>query len=226
MATRNFVPRNDGEGNLGTTLKRWLSVAMQYLSFPNNINKPSHEEGTVFYDKDEHALAVYNDISDVTHQLGQESYVRVFNNSGSTILNGKVVYISGGELVEGRPTIELAIATNSNTSRVIGLATHDIPTNSYGYVTGFGLVNDVDTSSFSSGDVLFLSGTIAGDLQNTPPSSPDLEIQIGFCVLSDISSGKVLVELNADLGVAGDEAQTLILDVIKGTRRGCIPYRI
>ena len=42
-----------------------------------------------------HSLVVYNDESEVTQQLGQEEYLRVRNNSGSTILNGSGVRITG-----------------------------------------------------------------------------------------------------------------------------------
>ena len=54
-------------------------------------NKPSHAEGRLFYDKANGALGFYNNESDITLQIGQEDYTRVYNNSGSTIANGTPV---------------------------------------------------------------------------------------------------------------------------------------
>ena len=50
----------------------------------------------------------------VTNQIGQETWVRVRNNTGSDIGDGKAVYISG--VVGNRPTIALARANTEATS--------------------------------------------------------------------------------------------------------------
>lgn len=155
---------------------------------------PAHQEGTIFYDNLEHTLAVYNDNSDITHQLGQENLIRVYNNTGVTIANGKPVYITGSEGTEYRPTIALAQANDIDTSDVIGLTTSDILNNSYGYVTIVGLVNGVDTSSFSVGDVLYLSNVTAGGLTNINPGI-NLTIQIGHVLRSDAVNGRIAVNL-------------------------------
>jgi hypothetical protein len=87
MATKNIVPRADGEGSIGTTLKRWLSGFFNWLNIKQYIKlekyTPSHEEGRVFYDHIHHTLSYYNEISDVEVNLALESLVRVKNMSGS-----------------------------------------------------------------------------------------------------------------------------------------------
>ena len=108
------------------------------IDFDIDASNPAHQEGRTFYDKGEKALAVYNSEADITHQLGQEGLIRVYNNSGATITNGKPVYISGGENVEMRPTVALAKADSETTSRVIGVSTHDIENNTFGFVTKWG----------------------------------------------------------------------------------------
>jgi len=161
--------------------------------------KPTHNEGTIFYDNTEHTLAVYNDESDVTHQLGQEGYIRVYNNSGGAINNGQVVYISGNEVVENRPTIALALANSESTSRVIGVATHSIEDNTFGYITNWGLVNDLNTSSFNAGDTLFLSATSPGDLSSTPATFGNYDVQVGFCIGIGTTNGKILTIIETSL---------------------------
>ena len=156
---------------------------------------PEYAEGRVFYDNVSHALAVYNDEADITLQVGQEEYLRVRNNSGPTILNGEVVRIVGSQGTN--PIVELAIATDFNSSNVVGLATHDIENNSFGYVTTFGLVNDVDTSDFAEGSELYLSPTVSGGLTGVAPSSPFYQSPIGVCIRSHPSVGTVLVQPRA-----------------------------
>ena len=69
----------------------------------------------------------------------------------------KVVYITGSEGIENRPTIGLGQANSEVTAKIIGLTTHDIEDGTFGYITTWGLVNDIDTSTFSPGNTLYLS---------------------------------------------------------------------
>jgi hypothetical protein len=165
-------------------------ITLDSIAF-NTAASVSHTEGTVYYDGGDHSLIVYNDSSEVTQQIGREFYIRVYNDSGATINNGNVVYISGSEGVEFRPTIALADSDTAATSRVLGLTTHDIENNTFGYVTHIGLVNDLDTSSFSAGDPVYLSGT-PGNIQTTPGT---INVQIGYVVRSHATLGNIFVEI-------------------------------
>lgn len=156
-------------------------------------NKPSHAEGRLFYDKDFGALGFYNQESDITLQVGQEEYIYCYNNSGSTIANGKAVYISGE--ANNQPTIELAIASDTILkARAVGLATHSIENNTYGYVTVRGLVKDVDTSALTVGSPVYVSPTTAGALQTASPTYPNFPTEIGVCLISNASTGCIYVE--------------------------------
>lgn len=153
--------------------------------------KPSYSEGTLFYDEANGALGFYNDESDIALQVGQEEYIRVYNDSGATITNGSVVYLAGSS--SGQPTIELADASGTYAeAQAIGLATHDIEDSSTGYVTTRGLVSDLDTSSLTVGAQVHL-GTTAGEFQEEAPTFPNFPTDIGVCVVSDASAGKIYV---------------------------------
>lgn len=157
---------------------------------------PAYAEGKVFYDSTDKSLSYYSDDVDVALNIGREMWVRVRNNSGSTISNGKVVYLSGatGQL----PTIALARADSASTSRVIGVATHDIENNSNGYVTAMGEVKGLDTSAFADGDVLYLSAATAGELTTTAPTAPNRAIQVATVEHSHVSQGKLFVHPETD----------------------------
>lgn len=155
---------------------------------------PTHSEGKVFYDMTKKALSYYNENSDVTVSLGQELLIRVKNETGSTIVNGSVVYpsgVSGSDILVG-----LANCIYFEKSRLLGLATTDIPNNSYGYVCKFGVVGDVDTSSFSAGDFIYVSDTVDGGLINTQPSDETFISQIGVVKKVGTTDGEIIVDIN------------------------------
>ena len=172
------------------------------MNLTQEANYPVHQEGRVWYDSDSHALVVYNDESEVTQQLGQEEYLRVRNKSGSIILNGSGVRITGSH-GNAAPTVEYAIASGEDLSRVVGLATHDIEHNSFGYVTTYGLVRNVNTAAFTAGDELFLSETDFGSFKNTSPRIPNYSSPIGY-VVREATDGSILVELGKHKLGGGD----------------------
>ena len=164
---------------------------IDYIDFAVQ-SAPSHAEGRVFYDQTNDALAVYNAESDVTLQIGQEEWIRVYNNTGATITNGTPVYLNGefGTV----PTIAVSSATTEAAAYAVGLATHDIENSSYGYVTARGVVGDLDTSGLTAGDRVHVAPT-AGNLQTDAPTYPNFPTDIGVCLISNASTGCIYVDI-------------------------------
>ena len=148
-------------------------------------------EGYVYWDPSAQALAVKNNEADVEMTLGQETWIRVRNVSGATILNGRPVYISGSN--SGLPTIALARANAEATALCRGVATHDIENNTNGYITIVGVVNAVDTSAFAAGDNLWVSPTTAGAFVNARPTHPNYVSRVGVVGVSNASTGTIVV---------------------------------
>lgn len=126
---------------------------------------------------------------DVTLQVGEETFVRARNSTGSIIANGSVVYINGAQ--GNSPTIALANADSVSMSYVIGVATEDIGINTTGFVTVTGVVNGVNTSGYNAGDRLYLS-TTNGQITNIPPPSPHILTYIGQA-LNSTNNGRIFV---------------------------------
>jgi hypothetical protein len=210
--TRNFVPNNDGEGSLGTTLKNWLSGFFkwlnisQYIDFKTTVN-PTHSEGRVFYDSVEKSLSQYLDNSEITQQLGQEVLLRVKNETGTSIADGKVVRIIGSNGV-GCPTIMLAQADVEVNARAIGLTICTINDSDYGYVTLCGKVHNQNTIAWLESTTLYLSATTPGDLTNVKPS---IAVIIAFVIKSHATDGILHVNVN-ELGVVGADMLKSIYD--------------
>lgn len=197
------------------------------LTLLGNGSQPSHSEGVVFYDSENHTLSLYNDEADVTLQLGQEEFLRVRNNSGGTIYNGSGVRITGAHGASA-PTVVPAIATTEEKSQVVGLATHDIENETFGYVTTYGIVRDINTVGFSAGDELFLDATTSGNLTNVSPVIPNYKVRVGHVIRSH-SNGSILVSVgssklgggdakvvNSDINLSGIPYYTQIADTNAG----------
>ena len=179
----------------GATTTNDISVgglSASYVDFPNT-GTIARQEGRVFYDAANKCLAVYNDEADVTLQIGQEEWVRVYNNSGATITNGAPVYLSGESA--GIPTIALASAATETAAQCVGLATHDIENNAFGYITTRGIINDMDTSGLTQGQRVHVSPT-AGVLQTDSPTYPYYATDVGICLISSATIGCIYVSIS------------------------------
>jgi len=161
---------------------------------------PTHEEGTMFYDGESHTFLFYNDVSDVMLNVG-EQWTRVRNNTPEIIPNGAVVYVSGTQ--GNTPEVQLAVSSNFNRSKIIGVATHDIPNSGApGIVTTFGIVHDVDTSMWGDGEMLWVSDTISGGMTNVEPPPPSLSIPIAIVLNSNAQQGALLVRTHFPVKMA------------------------
>lgn len=148
-------------------------------------------QGLMSWNADEETVDIV--LNGSTLQVGQESHIHVRNGTGSTILNGTAVYVSGTVGNSGRLLVAPMIADNTIEARLfIGIATEDIEPNGDGKVTDFGKVRSVNTTAFAEGDVVWVSPTVAGGLTNITPISPNLKIPTGFIITSS-TNGTIFV---------------------------------
>ena len=181
---QNGTVTQDDNGNLAAV------NAVTFNGSPANI--PS-TEGTLYWDSADgnKTLNLIMGGGAVTQQIGEEQYYRI--KASSAITNGQVVMFTGtvgasGGLT-GAPATGLTAAT---ASYVMGIATQDIATNGWGYVTSFGLVRQINTSAFTDGAILYLDPSVAGGLTATIPSAPNPKVQVCACV-SAASNGSLFV---------------------------------
>jgi len=156
------------------------------------VSAPTYQEGRVFYDTTEKTLAYYNDTSAVTVNVGQEQIVRARNNTGSTILDGQVVYISGA--LSDRPTVALAQANTLATSnRKLGVATANILNGADGYITTQGVVRGLNTNAWAPGTVLYLSAATPGALVSAAPTAPSFTVCVAVVTRQHATQGTLYV---------------------------------
>mgnify|MGYP003333712367 FL=1 len=119
---------------------------------------------------------------------------QVRNTTGATLTKGTAVYISGatGQI----PTVTKALATSDATSaQTLGLINADLANNTNGYVTIIGLITEIDTSAYTDGAQLYLSGTTAGTLTATKTYAPTHLVYVAVVEYAHPVHGKLFVKV-------------------------------
>ena len=141
----------------------------------------------------------------VTLQIGQETVARVVNKTATNITlledNYQVVRITGA--IGGRPKVDLALADNDlNSATTLGLVTETILNNEEGFITTSGQVQRINTTgsiqgeTWADGDIIYLSGTVAGRLTNIKPAAPIHTVIMGIVEYAHITQGKIFVKVD------------------------------
>jgi len=188
-----------GANVLSTTPTLTTPVQASYEDW-TGIAAPAYSEGRVWYDSAAHALTYFNDSPTDPVHIGQDLQIKVINNTGSTIANGSPVYITGTSSGQTYPNIALARADVPATSSVIGLTNGAIANGAIGYVTSQGGIDNVNTGTFTVGQVLYLSPFSAGQLMNTVPPT-GITVQVGVVSFVNSSTGRIYVRQTTPLNV-------------------------
>jgi hypothetical protein len=191
----DYLPLSGGTVTGNTSFTSGLTI--NYIDFDTTPTVPNPTGGTLYYDSTENALS-YKPITpsnDVTVNLGQESLIRIYNNSGVQINNGQALHITGA--TSGSPTVSLAIGTGGDSVQfqISGIATHDIPNSSFGFMTVFGVVRDLNLTGFTVGEQIYLSQTVPGGLSSySGLSITGRTCEVGH-ILDNSASGKLQVAI-------------------------------
>jgi hypothetical protein len=143
------------------------------------------------YPESSDPVNVHGDIRDLAAEVSQTLdalnlsiiQINVVNNSGNAILAGDPVYATGYTTAT---TIAKAI---SSTSPILGLAKQGINNGSTGLVVVAGVLNNINTSSFASGSVLYVG--LTGGLTATRPEGGSGAVGI---VAHASTTGTIIVE--------------------------------
>ena len=131
---------------------------------------------------------------DVTQQIGQETFARVQNSTGSTLSNGTVVGFSGVGANNVLSVTKYLADGSTPTLYILGVMTHDLPdSGEVGYCTTFGHVRGINTSGFSVGDILYASPTTAGAFTNVKPTAPNNVVPVAAVLKVGTADGEIFV---------------------------------
>ena len=130
----------------------------------------------------------------VIQRVGQETFYYAKNQTGSTITKGTCVMANGTLGNSGRILIEPMVADGSYPANVVmGCVADDILDGEDGYVTAFGKIRQIDTSSFSDGTILYCDANNAGQFTSTQPTAPNVCVTIAIVIKADLNNGSIFV---------------------------------
>lgn len=128
-------------------------------------------------------------------QVGQEEIVRVFNDEGTTLQKGELVYVFGSQ--GNRPSVKRAQAQGDLYSvTTLGMVDLPIASGAQGYVTTFGIISNLNTLGLSGGTPVWLSPTTPGAYTSTKPQAPDHTVLIGYVVRESATVGSIFVNIS------------------------------
>lgn len=169
------------------------SFAIDYIDFnevPPHADKPARMAWNVAED----TLNLHHS-GGVTQQVGQELYGYFSNDIGVSVVNGDVI---GFDPLAATFVKYIADGTYKS-ELVIGVATQNIAIGERGRATVWGRVRELDTTGapygevWASGDVLYVSTTVAGGLTIVKPTAPNLSIPMGLVRIVDATNGEIAV---------------------------------
>ena len=162
------------------------------IKLSTNYSKTGSETaGSVYWDSDEHSLALMTDITGTSLTWGGEISTYSRNNESFVLSNGAPVYIvSGG----AGPTKRVGLASCMDSAKdgFFGLVTVDagLAVNGFGMITSFGRVKGLNTSVWNEGDALYLCN---GALTNGIPTTTNDIWQVGYVEYKHAVNGVIFV---------------------------------
>jgi len=157
----------------------------------------------IYWDEEDFCAYVDNGLGHPLH-VGRDSQIEYLNTTGSLIPTGTVLSVTGAAAhpVSGNIllTVLLPRADISDTlGRNIMIATHDVEDDASGVATHVGKLYHMDTSTFTIGDVLYISATTAGALTNIRPEFPNYEVFVGTAMEIHATLGKINIDPNLNV---------------------------
>ena len=151
--------------------------------------------GTMSWDDGDGVPSVLLKGGTSTLQVGTQEYARVYNDSGTTLTIGQVVYISGAQ--GNRVAVKLARADVEATSfGTIGVVSETIANGAEGFILVSGALYKLNTTGLVAGSTVYLSPTTAGAITTTKPQAPDHLVVIGWVERVHATVGSIYVKID------------------------------
>ena len=189
-----------------------ISVTNGVVSFTGGVNDLSD---IVITSAEEPQILVYDDLSSGwINDTNDRLFIRVKNDTASTLSKGKAVYITGYQNAN-TAKVELAQANSSSTMPAVGVMYADVAAGGEGYIVALGKANGV-VANYTAGDTLYVSPSTAGELTNTRPTAASHLVQnVGILFKPDATNAVMKVtgvgrtnDVPNSFSIAGDITTT------------------
>lgn len=161
-------------------------------SYANNANSASYAL-TASYAQTANS-ASYATTATLSERTTQTD-ILVLNQTGFNIPKGTVVRITGSNNASDIPRINTASYENDNNSaNTLGITTQAITNGSQGFVITEGVLLGIDTSNYTSGQLLYLGAT--GSITGSAPLAPLHTVRLGEVIRQQSNQGSIYVSIN------------------------------
>jgi hypothetical protein len=171
-------------------------------------------------DQNDFSVYKYKDSTGMVRQLARDSVFIMKNNDGPMSAM-TAVYDCGSSGAGKVPLVCFANASQISTMPAVGLTTEAISNSQFGRIMMVGLLENVNTSLWKEGNILYVSDIVAGGLTNITPVAPHLSQEVGVVLVSHATLGKIQV---ISRNVEGNEYGTIaniwkLGDGLAGTKK-------
>lgn len=129
----------------------------------------------------------------VTLQVGQEQITLCRNGTATTIPKGAGVMFAGTVGNSGRLVVAPMIADGTYPGYVFfGVTAAAIASGEDGFVSTFGKIRGIDTTSYSEGTILWCNPVTPGGFTATEPQAPNLKLAVA-AVISSANNGTLFI---------------------------------
>lgn len=176
-------------------------IKSDYVDISPTAPKVSNAIGRLQWDDTAGTLEVLTKGGNVVLPIGEKNILRIKNDDSVLLLPGMVVFIDGSDSLNF--LVKRAQANNKSIADLtIGIVAEPISVGELGFIVLSGVVDNFDTSAFTAGDILYLSGVSPGELTNIRPIAPIVPVRAGVCLEQSATTGKVFVSIehSASLG--------------------------
>ena len=168
-------------------------MSASYIDF--NLNPGVADAvGRLKFDSGEGTLQLGLIGSNVTCNIGEDLFQYVYNNTGTILNKGQVVYISGSQ--GNRIAVKLASATaEQGSANTLGFVAETIAIGAEGWVQTEGTLRKLNTTGLIGGQLLYLSSS-AGQYTQTPPVAPNHGVRLGYAERIDNTVGSIYIKID------------------------------
>ena len=189
ISVNGIYPNSDGNINITGGTGTVTNVATGY----GLTGGPITTTGTLSVD-----TATLNDIYGQNGRFGNDTatvvMVKVHNDAGVTLTNGKVVAFTTSGTSSNEPAVRLANNKHDSTSaNTLGFVSGTIAVNDTGWVVLVGKIEKLNTSAFANGDIIYLD-SISGEWTKTKPKAPYHMVYLGVVTKANAGNGSIYVK--------------------------------
>ena len=178
--------------------------------------------GKMWYDGATGAFNAGMGGGNITQQIGEELFVYGKASAAITDSPLQIVYQTGTVGASGVITFAPTIASITDGTLILGVATEGLALNAFGRITSYGVVRGITTNgtafseTWADGDEIYYN-PVTGNPTNIKPVAPNVKVSVGTLIKAGAGgSGSIQVEINHGSVLGGTDSNVQLTSPANG----------